>query len=254
MRRFFVPKDAILGDRILILDRQDIHHMLDVLRMRAGDRLLISDRSETEYEAEIVDASKTGVTLKALASRAFAAEARYRATLYQGIPKGQKMDLVVQKSIELGAGRIVPLVTARVVPEAPGKKLERWRRIAAETVKQCQRGDVPVVEGPMTVAQAAAEIAGGAYGRALVLYELEESVTLKEALAALPPQGGADAGAAGKPPALAIVVGPEGGLERSEVEAFTAAGAASVTVGSAILRTETAGPAALAMLLYQYGL
>jgi 16S rRNA (uracil1498-N3)-methyltransferase len=244
MRRFFVDQGAVSGDRIVISDTADIHHMLDVLRMKEGARLWISDRTDTEYEAVIAAAGPREVVLDVLSSRPFRAEPRIDVTLYQGIPKGQKMDLVVQKSVELGVNRIVPLITERVVPDAPEKKLSRWRRIAAETVKQCQRGVVPEVAGPMTLARAAEQVAAGAYGRTVVLYELEEGVTLKEAV-----KPGNDI-----PESFAVFVGPEGGFARSEVDALVAAGATAVTLGPTILRTETAGPAALAMLLYEYSL
>jgi len=248
MRRFFVGSDAILGDRIIITDKQDLHHLRDVLRMKAGDTLIISDLSETEYEARIERVTQTEAELSVLAARANSREPQTRITLYQGLPKGQKLDLVVQKSIELGASRIVPVLTKRAVPERDGaataKKTERLRRIAAETVKQCQRGIIPQVDPPLTFEEMLTEIADNHYDLVLALYELEESCSLKQALRdALP--------AFPDSPSIAVVIGPEGGLEQSEAEVLKAAGAELVTVGRTILRTETAGPAAIAMIRYE---
>lgn len=277
-------------------DKVDIRHMTVVLRMREGDRLFVSDRSETEYEATIAKIGKEEVLLDIVGRQPFKREPHIDVTLFQGIPKGQKMELVIQKSIELGANRIVPLLTRRTEQDFCGdapsgknaakssgqkclsgatptrgtaqnsatRKLERWRRIASETVKQCQRGIIPEISDP-TAVRAAAEMSDG-FDLVLVLYELEETVTIKQALrgfrgrAGISPMPSAESAApfsvpdGSRPlanPRVAVVVGPEGGLEHEEVAVLTEAGAVSVSVGRTILRTETAGPAAIAMILYE---
>ncbi|MCL2493277.1 MAG: 16S rRNA (uracil(1498)-N(3))-methyltransferase, partial [Clostridiales bacterium] len=211
----------------------------------------ISDFAEstaTEYEARIERITQTEAVLSVLSVRASTREPQTQITLYQGLPKGQKLELVVQKSIELGAHRIVPVRTKRAVPErtdaAAAKKTERLRRIAAETVKQCQRGIVPQVESPISFEEMLREFAENQYDLTIALYELEErrslKLALKEALPAFPAS-----------PSIAVVVGPEGGLECAEAEALQSAGAELVTVGRTVLRTETAGPAAIAMIRYE---
>jgi 16S rRNA (uracil1498-N3)-methyltransferase len=278
MRRFFTDPGAIFGDQIRITDKSDIHHMVVVLRMREGDCLVVSDRSETEYAAKITKIGKGDVQLDIVGRQSFKREPHLETTLFQGVPKGQKMDLVVQKSIELGANRIVPLLTLRTEQDfgsqveqnmakretaqnSATRKLERWRRIASETAKQCQRGIIPEISAPVAIWEIV-EMAA-VFDLLLVLYELEEAVTIKQALRDF--RGRADIssaesavlfpGLAGSrlltSPRIAIVVGPEGGLEYEEVKALTAAGAVSVSVGKTILRTETAGPVAVAMILYE---
>ncbi len=157
--------------------------------------------------------------------------------LLQGVPKGAKMDEVVRMGTELGAAEFIPFLSARTVAEGRGRAA-RWRRIAAESAAQCRRGDVPAVHDPVPLDQALERVAG--YDLVLVLWEGEQTRTMAQALAAAP-----------NPQRVAITVGPEGGLVSAEVERAVERGAVPVTVGPLILRTETAGVAALAMVVYE---
>jgi 16S rRNA (uracil1498-N3)-methyltransferase len=170
------------------------------------------------------------------------------------------MDVIVQKSAELGAARIVPFVARHSV--ATAEKAERWRRIARESVKQSGRAFIPEVTAATDTVGVAAAIT--AHDLTLLLYEGERELTLKQALAgygsaaenenpvAAPTEG--TLAAESRRPDIALIVGPEGGFAAEEVSLLTAAGATSVTLGRTILRTETAAPAALAMLLYKFEL
>jgi 16S rRNA (uracil1498-N3)-methyltransferase len=251
MKRLFVDACDILSDRILVYDKGQINHLLHVLRMKPGDSLLVLDGAGMEYLAEIgeiAEGKKPEVVLHITSARPYERFPKTSVTLFQGIPKGQKFDDIVRKATELGVYRIVPLETARVVTEIRlesfEKKRERLQRIAGEAAKQSRRGDVPEVTPPVTVAEACGRIA--AFDAAILLYELEDGLTLKQALRRLKPAGKGDTGRN-----IALLIGPEGGFAEAEVALLTEAGAISVTVGDTILRTETAGPAAIAMLLYE---
>jgi 16S rRNA (uracil1498-N3)-methyltransferase len=255
MKRLFVDAAAILGDRIYVYDKAQINHLLHVLRMKTGDTLLVFDGAGMEYSTEILeiaDTKKPGIVLRIKNVRPFERFPKTAVTLFQGIPKGQKFDEIVRKATELGVYRIVPLETARVVAEIQQESFEKKRvrlnRIAEEAAKQSQRGDVPEVTSSVTLTEASEMIGrdAAAYDAVILLYELEDGLTLKQALRSLKPEAKRDTGLN-----IAILIGPEGGFEESEAARLTGVGAISVTVGDTILRTETAGPAALAMLLYE---
>jgi len=251
MRRLIVRPGAAEGDRIYITDREDISYLSVVLRMKKGDPLLVSDGSGRVWETYIDVVSRDRIELGIAAERPVAGEDKTRVTLYQGLPKGSKMEDVVRKATELGAFRIVPFGAARAIPgpkDISAAKLERWRRVAKEASKQSRRILTPEVSGVLGFEEAAASLAGAGFDLALALYELEEGRTLKQALKELKaraPDGG------GNPLNIAVFIGPEGGFETAEIERLACEGAAPVTIGDTILRTETAGPAAVAMILYE---
>ncbi|MDR7439759.1 MAG: RsmE family RNA methyltransferase [Armatimonadota bacterium] len=229
MHRLLVKPDP--GDpHLLHLDAREARHALRVLRMRVGDVFLAFDGRGGEWEAELLRTSP-GVVARVLRPREGLA-LPYRLTLYQGVPKGDKMDTVVRMGTELGIARFVPVAMERSVKA--GGRVERWRRIAAEASKQCRRAQVPEVADPMPFAQAAAAFArhslrvflweGG--GRPL-LRMLERTQELTD---------------------LAMFVGPEGGFAEEEVRRLRAC-AEAVSLGPLVLRTETAGLAAAAVIL-----
>ncbi|MDR0853184.1 MAG: 16S rRNA (uracil(1498)-N(3))-methyltransferase [Clostridiales Family XIII bacterium] len=252
MRKFFVDAEYISVDEIHISVKEDVNHILNVLRMKIGDKLIISDKTSWEYVAEIANVNDGVIDLDIISKSEFSNEPDIDVTLFQGIPKGSKMDEIVQKSIEIGVNAIVPVMTRRSVPEYKGadadKKVMRWRKIAAETVKQCRRGLIPDVSNVIGVSEAAARV--GDFDIFLLLYESEEEFSLKQALTAFRLEWEAENGQ--RLPKMAIFIGPEGGIDDTELVKFEAAGAKVVTVGNTILRTETAGPAALAMLSYEF--
>ncbi|MDR3296162.1 MAG: 16S rRNA (uracil(1498)-N(3))-methyltransferase [Clostridiales Family XIII bacterium] len=242
MHRFFVEPGQVSENEIAITDPGDVKHMTRVLRAEPGDRVEVSDRADWEYVAEVTRVEPDSVFLRILDKQGFAREPDLQITLFQGIPRAAKMDSVVQKSVELGVREIVPVFCARTVVTDSGnmgKKAERWRKISAEAVKQCRRGIVPSVADAMDFPEVPQALAG--FDVAIFPYENERERSLKDCLRNL----------AEKPKSLAVVIGPEGGFSDAEARDMRQAGAVSVSLGKTILRTETAGPAALAMILYE---
>lgn len=261
MARFFVNKDAVKEDIIEITDPDDIKHISRVLRLAEGDFIDVSDSEEYEYRVELTQVSREGVLGKIQDKQSFSKEPGLEVSLYQAVPKQGKMELIIQKTVELGVHRIVPVFTKRCVVTdngSFGKKQERWQKVSAEAVKQCKRGIVPQVEEPVDFSAMMKRIFHE-NDLILFLYENEQASTIKQALrdfasewlifsaAGLVSQGEMPQ----KKPAVALIVGPEGGFTEDEAEALKESSAKCVTLGRTILRTETAGMAALAMVMYE---
>ena len=244
MRRFFITPDAFEGQRLTI-GGELAHHISRVLRMSPGDEAEFATGDGQLYVGRLVEIGKSEVVAEVLSQQTVADETKLWVCLYQGLPKGDKLELIIQKCTELGAARIVPIVTKRTVvrlDEAKGaKKTARWQKIAQEASQQSKRLTVPEVAAPMSWQEFLADLQPEAL--TLVLWEEEAAQGLHALLDSV-----------GTLPArLNLIIGPEGGLEEDEVEALRKKGARSVTLGPRILRTETAGLAALAMVLYHSG-
>jgi len=238
MSRFFVNPEDIGNNLITTHDSDDIHHMMKVLRLKEGDEVDISDGVEWEYHARIESLEKGEVELAILDKQAFAAEPDVKVTLFQGIPKQGKMETIIQKCVELGVHRIVPVFMDRTVVVDRGnfgKKVDRWNKVSAEAVKQCRRGIIPEVALPITGTPDTFE----EFDLVLFPYENEKGATIKDALQ--------HSNAAN----VAVIIGPEGGFSDEEALAIIGAGGVSVSLGKTILRTETAGMAAIAMIMYE---
>ena len=258
MSKFFVDPSAVSGAHIYLENKDDLHHLRKVLRARPGMELDISDGDCWEYKTCLEELTEDCATLKILDKQKFATEPATRVTLYQGVPKASKMETVIQKTVEMGVDTIVPVFMERTVVVEKGnfgKKLERWNKIAAEAVKQCKRGLIPHVTESYDVDKMLAELPN--YDLIICPYENEDGLTIKDFLRAAPPpaavQPGLESTGRTGPQALrvALIIGPEGGFSEGEIEKLKAAGAATVTLGKTILRTETAGLAALAMIMYE---
>ena len=248
MSRFFVNPEDIGNNLIIIKNADDLHHMMKVLRLKEGDEVDISDGDAWEYRARIESLERDEAELTILDKNAFASEPSVEVTLFQGIPKQGKMETIVQKCVELGVHRIVPVFTDRTVVVDRGnfgRKIDRWNKVSAEAVKQCQRGIIPEVTAPVKLSELLAGTSEyGAFpfeGFDLILfpYENERGTTIKDVLR----------DAEGK--RIAVIIGPEGGFSDEEAIAVIGAGGVSVSLGRTILRTETAGMAALAMIMYE---
>lgn len=243
MRRFFIDKTVIEGESV-ILCGDEARHIASVLRMCAGDELILINGSGNEMNARIQSVSKDEVALTVTGVSVCAAEPRNRVTLIQGLPKSDKLEFIIQKCVELGVFAVCPVQMKRSVVkgERNANKLERYNRVSHEAAKQSGRAYAPEV----FTAASLKECGLDRFDLVLLAYEDENENSLKSVLrsqkSALPEN--AD---------IAVIVGPEGGFEPSEVELVLSSNknAFSVSLGSRILRTETAGMALLAMLMYE---
>lgn len=244
MPRFFVAQDAIDGDSIIITG-DDAHHILRVLRMKVSDELTVCDKKGTDYRTVITAMDHGSVSTKILSAAPSITEPPVSVTLFQALPKAAKMDSVVQTCTELGICKIVPCIMRRCVVKlednkAASKKADRWQAIAEAAAKQCGRGIIPKIAQPMYFDEAITALK--AHDLAFAAYEQETTLTLKEVLKN-----------AGLPKTAAFLIGPEGGIAPEEADALEQNGIPTVTLGPRIMRTETAGGALLAMLMYELG-
>jgi 16S rRNA (uracil1498-N3)-methyltransferase len=238
--RFFVSGVFGRGD-VVDLAGEDARKLLVVLRRTAGDAVEVVDSGGRSFGA-VLEVEGSSVRARLVAEVATPRAPSLSITLAQGVPKAAKMDFVVEKATELGVARIVPFTSERTVGEGKRDgKLERWRRLARSAAQQCGRRDVPAVDAPLSFQALLERFAS--YDIALVPWEVAETVPLRERLPALL------AGAA----SVLVAIGPEGGLSHGEALAAEAAGAVLVSLGSRILRTETAGLVACSALLYASG-
>ncbi len=241
MVRLFVPlPEAPPTEVTLSEDRR--HYLVHVLRLAEGDALEVFDGTGRAFDARVTRLGPEEVRLSLGPARG--APPPRALGILQGLPKGDKMEWVLQKGTELGATAFHPVDTARSVvklePRRAGERTVRWQKIVEEAARQCRRNDVPRVHPPRPLLEAARALEPGTL--LLVLDEEESAVPLGEAFRA-----------AGPATPVALVVGPEGGLSREEVAALVALGARGVTLGSRILRTETAALAALAVMQHLEG-
>ncbi|MCP3104558.1 16S rRNA (uracil(1498)-N(3))-methyltransferase [Myxococcus sp. K15C18031901] len=241
MVRLFAPIPEPAPTEVTLTgDRR--HYIVHVLRLGEGDAVEVFDGKGRAFPSQVTAVAED--TVRVRLGEARLAPARRSVSVLQGLPKGDKLELVLQKGTELGASAFLPVDTARSVvklePKRAQERAARWEKIVEEAARQCRRDDVPRVEVPRPLVTAARALAPGTV--VLVLDEEESAVPLGEAFRAA---------GAGTP--VALVVGPEGGLAREEVEALKALGARPVTLGARILRTETAALAALAVMMHLDG-
>ncbi|MDR0885772.1 MAG: 16S rRNA (uracil(1498)-N(3))-methyltransferase [Clostridiales Family XIII bacterium] len=256
MRKFFVGLDQIDDRYIRITDLGDIKHIVQVLRMHVGDEIIVSDQHELEYVTRIesfgdeleekpANAGMTNgaILLRIMDKQSIHTELHTDITVYQGIPKGSKMDEVIQKSVELGAVRIVPVFMKRSIPDKiNSSKQRRFQAIAEESAKQSKRGVIPEVAEAMSMEAALADAFSCDYELNLLCYEDEHKTTLRSVLQE------------GKADSIAVWIGPEGGFSDAEVQQLESSGCRSVSLGRSILRTQTASTVALSMIAYEFEL
>ena len=245
MHRFYVcPQD--INDKQVRLDQEQSRHIETVLRLGAGDRVIVFDGLGREYEIQ-VSGMQDGRQVEGEIIRVLSASdtPTFMVKLVQGIAKGDKMDFIMQKAVELGADAIYPLISQHAVvkleKERALKKQERWRAIAREACKQCRRSRIPEVHPPVSFASLLEIINGKP---TIMLYENETRQGLKELLTEK------RASLSGEQE-LFIMIGPEGGFAEAEVELARSRGVITAGLGPRILRTETAALTALAIVLYE---
>ncbi len=242
MSRFFVPASAVGGTAVRITDKKDLHHLTDVLRAAKGDSITVCGSDGWEYDCVIESVGREEVTARITDKSRGTEEPSTKVTLFQGIPKGSKLDDLTRKAVELGVSSIVPVFMDRTVVRDRGgfeKKTARLRKIAEEAAKQSRRSVIPEISGPVDFGKMLAML--GDEDAVIFCYENEERKTLKQALRSLRE----------RPGRIGLVIGPEGGFSPEEADALREVTGMCVTLGNTVLRTETAGPAALSMILYE---
>lgn len=242
MPRFFLTDLGglpALGDEVTI-DGEDARHISRVLRMRPGEALTLCDGKGNDLFCTVTAVDGEAVRARVEECRSNRTESPAAIILYQGLPKGDKMEWIVQKAVELGVRAVVPVETSRSVTRLDAtkgtRKQERWQKIAREAACQCERGILPTVSAPLPWREAVARWQGE---RTVAFYE-GGGVPLERLV-------GRDVRA------LSLVIGPEGGFSPEEVEDMRKAGAAIATLGPRILRCETAPLAALAVVQHLTG-
>lgn len=239
MPKFFIDKNEISRGQARLLG-EDEKHIKTVLRAREGEEVTLCDGEGMDYLCRIASLER-GVLLDVLSKTPCETEPKTKLTLYQGLPKADKMEWIIQKCVEIGIDRIVAVATERAIvklDKKEGKKLERWQKIAEAAAKQSGRGKIPeVCQRVLKFAEAVEEAAG--LDGAVIPYEKEKERGLRQFVSGF---SGSTAG---------IFIGPEGGFSEEEIALAKEKGIRPVSLGKRILRTETAGMATAAILLYE---
>ena len=244
MYRFFVNSEQ-LKEATVVLTGDDYNHIRNVLRMKNGEEVLLCDGGDKEYLCSITgyDIDEERVLLQVTDVFGNARELPTKITLFQGYPKGDKMETIIQKAVELGVYDVVPVMMKRCVvkldEKKAGKKVERFNAIALSAAKQSKRGCIPEVKEVMSLSKAL----GYAREMDLVILPYENAAGMEYARKVIKEVSGKQH--------IGVFIGPEGGFEASEVEQIEAMGGKKITLGHRILRTETAGMTILSLLMFQ---
>lgn len=247
MPKFFITREDVQGSFIVM--RNDVHHIVNVLRKEEGDTITVCDGQGRDYECRIMQIApgEESLVCQILSEKRSDTEPEVEITVYQSLPKGDKMETVIQKGIEVGISGVVPYYSERSLIHLDEKKAHqkvmRWQMIAEAAAKQSGRGLIPEVAEVHTFKQVLKEVAD--YDLAIVFYENAAMTSLKSLLNKVEKEKGI-------PQKVAIWIGPEGGFSANEVKALETAGCYVCGLGARILRTETAGIAASVMILYHF--
>ncbi|MGM9916937.1 16S rRNA (uracil(1498)-N(3))-methyltransferase [Anaerotignum sp.] len=239
MPKFFFHKNDISRGQVQLFG-EDEKHIKTVLRAREGEELTLCDGEGMDYQCRIASLER-GVLLDILSKEVCETEPKTKITLYQGLPKADKMELIIQKCVELGVDRIVAVSTERAIvklDKKESKKLERWQKIAEAAAKQSGRGKIPEIGQQVLKFKEAVAEAKGLDG-AIIPYEKEQETGIRQFVQGF--QG----------ESIGVFIGPEGGFAEEEIALAREAGITPITLGKRILRTETAGMTTAAILLYE---
>ncbi len=243
MYNFFVEPSQIQGNDIIITG-SDVNHIKNVLRMKVGEELSVSNGTDQkEYRCGIAEFREESILCRLRFIKEDGLELPSKVYLFQGLPKADKMELIIQKAVELGVYEVIPVAAKRSVVKLDEKraagKLARWQGIAEAAAKQSKRRIIPQIHTVMSMEKAAAY--ASAMDIRLIPYELAEGMEkTKELISSLRPGQ-----------TIAVFIGPEGGFEESEIRLAVESGISPVTMGKRILRTETAGLTILSWIMYQ---
>ena len=241
MYNFFVENDQFYNHTVDIKN-ENFNHIKNVLRMKIDDELIVSNKETgSSFLCKISEIGDNKIVCNIIEERE-STEPAVEVSLFQGIPKSDKMELIIQKNVEIGINKIYPVEMKFCIGKIKdNKKITRWQTIAEAAAKQSKRNIIPTIENPISFKEMAEILKE--YDLALIAYENEEKTNIKEVL-----QQNPDA------KKIAIIIGPEGGISKEEVESLVSNGAKEVSLGKRILRTETASISMLSMIMYQYDL
>jgi 16S rRNA (uracil1498-N3)-methyltransferase len=245
VRRFFVPP-GLLADREVNLPPELARRLATVLRLKRGERLVLADGAGRDYEVELTAVSPRSATATVVAERPSPPEPSLELVLYQSLIRPQRFELVLEKGTEIGVSRFVPLLSGRARVRTPGpageggsQRMQRWRRIVTEAAEQSGRGRVPAIDPPALFEAAARS----ATGLLLLPWEGERSQGMRSYLQSL----------GDRPLSASLFIGPEGGFAEDEVRLAREAGCVPISLGPRILRSETAGIVAAALVMHELG-
>lgn len=246
MPKFFVAENQINNNKITIIGN-DVSHIKNVLRQKSGDKITICDTSkEQDYLCEIDKIEEKSIDCNIIEKLENNTESNVKVTIFQGLPKADKMELVIQKSVELGVYDITPLQMKRCVVKLNEKdklkKIQRWQKISEVAAKQCGRNIIPKVNNIVNVKEVCNLC--NEYDIVLIAYENEKENTLKKELKNLKKLDKEEI-------KVAVIIGPEGGIAPEEIEMFEENGAKIITLGNRILRTETVALSVLSIIMYE---
>ncbi len=249
MYHFFVEPSQI-GEKEIVITGSDVNHMKNVIRLRPGDEISVSNGVDgRDYRCGIVEMTEDEVRCELRFIKEDGVELPVKVYLFQGLPKGDKMELIIQKMVELGVYEIIPVAMQRCVVKLDDKKakskIARWQGIAESAAKQSKRSIVPQIHSVMTYKEALSYASD--MDCRLVPYEMEESLDGASGMAGTKKLiEGIQHGQS-----VAVFIGPEGGFDESEIQNAMAQGMQPITLGKRILRTETAGMTVMAWIMYQ---
>lgn len=242
MSKFFVKPSQINGNRILI-EGNDAKHIGAVLRMKKNEKLIVCNGQNIDYNCIIKDVTNQTVELEIMERERNSLEPHVKVKLYQSLPKLDKMDLIVQKCVELGVDEIIPIITERTIIKIEDtkvkKKVERWNKVSESAAKQCMRGKIPNIANPISYIEALKQSKN--LDKSIIPYEKEHTKNLRSCIKDF------------KGDTIGIFIGPEGGFSQTEIQEAVNYGLEAVTLGNRILRTETAGFVVLANIMYELG-
>lgn len=245
MGKFFVSSSQVEGDEIFIIG-EDVNHIKNVLRLKSKNEIKICDLDNSiNYNCEITQISNEKISCKILEKLKNNTEGNVELHIFQGLPKSDKMELVIQKGTELGVSQFIPVNFSRCIVKLSGKdeikKIERWNKISEVAAKQCGRDIVPKVRNIESIKNISNQIKD--YDLVLLAYEMEENNFIKNEIEKIKNTK--------EKYKIAVIIGPEGGIERSEVETLKSSGAKVISLGRRILRTETVALQVSSIIMYE---
>lgn len=245
MPKFFVKTNQINQNKIQIIG-EDVKHITQVLRAKIGEELILCNiETNQNYLSKIQQITSEFIICDIIKTLQSEAEMGVEVTIFQGLPKADKMEYIIQKNTELGVKQIIPLILTRCVAKLDkkdeAKKIERWQKIALSAAKQSGRDYVPQIQAPITISKLCEKLSE--FDLSLLAYENEQTNTLKNELTKIKNK---------KTLKIAAIIGPEGGIDSKEVQMLEQAGAKIITLGKRILRTETASTMIMSNIIYEY--